>query len=352
MKIAIAGAGIAGGYLAQLLRQQGIPTDVYDMMDHDTRCGCRSCGWGAPAGIERYLTDIGLDLNDFLLEPMPLMNFDGLVAKTPLVTIDKPRLIRGITRNITIRRQKLSFEEADDYDVLIDATGISRALLPPCRSDLTLPTLQQRVAVESSGSGRLEAGVYGNNVPGLGYVWVFPLGRNQYHIGVGGIGLIGPEVIMDRFYRDLSGTFAFTPLCSCRGIVRVASPYYSTPFHTERTRGDGTAQLIVGVGESIGTVSPFTGEGIVYSMECAGILAESWPDYEGYSRSVNARFSWMRKERETLDYLLEQRGKNGPRLCDRWRFFLNARRSGIGLPLIEAFRRIGTLSRWVDSPDR
>ena len=55
-----------------------------------------------------------------------------------------------------------------------------------------------------------------------------------------------------------------------------------------------------------------------------------------------------KKERETLDYLLAQKGKNGPRLRDRWRFYRSACRSGIGLPMLDAFKRIGTLSRWVE----
>jgi flavin-dependent dehydrogenase len=350
MKIAIAGGGIAGSYLAQLLQQHGLSPDVYDAMEHDTRCGCRSCGWGAPAGIERYLTDIGLDLNEYLLETMPSMNFDNLVAKTPLITVDKPRLIGDFTRGITLKRQNLGVEEAKDYDVLVDATGIARALLPPCSSDLILPTLQHRVLVEPRGSGRLEAGVYGSQVPGLGYIWVFPLGRNQYHIGIGGIGLIGLESLMDRFYLDLSERFVFTPLCSCRGDVRVASPFYSTPLYRKMTGKGDRSPLIVGVGESIGTVAPFTGEGIIHSLECARIFAESWPDADDYARSVLARFAWMKRERETLDYLLDQRGKGGPRMRDRWRFFRSARRSGIELPMLEAFRQLGSLSKWVDSP--
>ena len=80
MNIAIAGAGITGGYLAKVLEQRGISPDVYDGMDHDTRCGCRSCGWGVPSGIETYLADIGLDFHDYLFEPMSFMNFDDLVA--------------------------------------------------------------------------------------------------------------------------------------------------------------------------------------------------------------------------------------------------------------------------------
>ena len=352
MKIAIAGAGIAGGYLANLLGRKGIVPDVFDGMDHDTRCGCRSCGWGAPAGIGTYLAGAGLCLDDYLLKPMPSMQFDGLVAQTPLCTIDKPRLLKDLHRDAGVKRRNLGPDEAEDYDIVVDATGIARALLPPCRSDLTLPTLQHRVLVKSPGNECLPAGVYGNQVPGLGYLWIFPLKNNQYHIGAGGIGLDRLDHILDRFYEDMDGRFSFTTLCSCEGTIRVASPYYATPCYVQKARPDGTSQLIIGTGESIGTVSPFTGEGIVFSLECARILAGSWPDPDRYTGTVLARFAWMKKERETLDYLLSREGKGGPRLRDRWRFFKNARRSGIGLPMLEAFRRIGTLSQWMEVPDR
>jgi flavin-dependent dehydrogenase len=349
MKTAIVGAGISGAYLAKLLGQNGIYPDVYDAGAQDTLCGYRSCGWGAPVGIEKYLADVDLALNDYLIESMFSMNFDGLKAETPLCTINKPKFLRDLNTGISLKRQKIGQEEADTYDILVDATGIARALLPPCRSDLTLPTLQHRVAVESLGTMRLEAGVYGNRIPGLGYLWIFPVGNGQYHIGIGGIGLVHHETLMNRFYREISDQFSFRQLCRCTGVVRVASPYYSTPFSLTTTR-KGKKQVVIGVGESIGTVSPFTGEGIVYSLECARILADSWPDQEKYAHSVLARFGWMKKERETLDYLLGQGREGGPRLRDRWRFYKNARRSGIKLPMLEAFRRMGSLSRWVDAP--
>ena len=349
MKIAIVGAGISGAYLARLLGQEGIHPDVYDAGTHDTLCGCRSCGWGAPIGIEQYLADIDLDLNEYLIEPMFSMNFDGLEAKTPLCTINKPRLLHDLNTGIRLNRQNMGPEEADTYDILVDATGIARALLPPCRSDLTLPTLQYRVAVESHRGGRLEAGVYGNRIPGLGYLWIFPLGNGQYHIGIGGIGLVHHESLMNQFFSESSDRFSYRPLCRCTGVVRVASPYYSTPFYLTNTR-KGKTQTVIGVGEAIGTVSPFTGEGIVYSLECAKILTDSWPDQEEYAHKVLARFVWMKKERETLDYLLGLGRDRGPRLRDRWRFYENARRSGIELPMLEAFKRMGSLSRWVDTP--
>ena len=350
MKIAIAGAGIAGGYLAALLAQEGLSPDVYDAMAHKTRCGCRSCGWGAPARIGPYLGAVGLEPEAYVLGTMPSLHFDGLATSTPLLTIDKPRLLQDLTRGVTVTRRDLGPDEAGEYDVVVDATGIARALLPPCRSDLTFPTLQHRVAVEPRGDDRLEAGVYGNGVPGPGYLWVFPVGQEQYHVGVGGVGLAGLESFLERFYREMAGRFSFTRLCGCSGGIRVASPYCSGPFYVETKQRDGRARLVVGVGESIGTVAPFTGEGIVFSLECAKLLAGRLADPAGYTRAVLARFAWMRRERETLDYLLARREATGPRLCDRWRFYRSARRSGIGLPMLEAFRQLGTLSRWVDGP--
>lgn len=351
MNVAIAGAGIAGGYLARLLERMGLSPDIFDGMDHETSCGYRSCGWGAPRGIGKYLADIGLDLNDYLIDSMSSMNFDGLVAKTPLCTINKPRLIRDTASGIRLQKRKLSPAEADVYDVVVDATGIARSYLPPCRSDLTLPTVQHRVKVEARGSFCLEAGVHGNRIPGLGYLWIFPLGKGIYHIGVGGIGLVEHDRILEQFYREAQDQFTFTQLCGCSSSVRVASPFYSTPFTIYRNKRDGSEQIVVGVGESIGTVSPFTGEGIIYSLECARLLSDSWPDFEGYTKKVLARFAWMKKERETLDFLLAQGKDGGPRMRDRWRFYQNARRSGIRLPMIEAFKRMGSLSRWVEGSD-
>jgi flavin-dependent dehydrogenase len=348
MKVAIAGAGIAGGYLARLLERKGLSPDVYDGMGHDTRCGYRSCGWGAPERIAPHLAGVGLDPEDFFIEPMTSMNFDGLVATTPLWTIDKPGLIRDLAAGTTMIGKNLRPEETEEYDLVVDATGIARALLPPCRSDLTLPTVQHRVIVTPLDGEELEPGIYGNHIPGLGYLWIFPLGKKQYHIGIGGIGLVNHDSLMDRFYSDSSEKFSFSKVCGCRGVVRVASPYYSLPFYTRPPQEGRTSRLIVGVGESIGTVSPFTGEGIIYSLECAKILAETWQDPDAYTRAVLSRFGWMKKERETLDYLLALGKNGGPRVRDRWRFFRNAQRSGIGLPMLEAFKRMGSLSRWVE----
>lgn len=348
MKVAIAGAGIAGSYLGSLLEQGGESPVVYDGRENGTSCGLRSCGWGAPFAIGRYLAIAGLDLDEYFLEPMDSMNFDGLLAKTPLCTLDKPKLITDLRSTLNVVRRRFTSDDMGTYDIIVDATGISRAILPPCRSDLTLPTLQYRVTLAPNAGRMPGPGVYGNRIPGLGYIWVFPLGGRQYHIGAGGLVSDRHTGILDRFIQDLSREYAVACHCSCPGRIRVASPFHALPFAIERRRKNGELQWIVGVGESIGTVSPFTGEGIIHSLECAKILAGSWLDEALYTSRVLSEFAWMRKERETLDYLLSAGAKTGPRLRDRWRFFRNARRTGVQLPLREAFRRMGCLTRWIE----
>ncbi len=107
MKIAIAGAGLPAGTWQNFSGRRGLSPDIFDGMNHETRCGCRSCGWGAPLGIEKYLSRLGLSLDDYLLEPMPSMNFDGLVARTPLCTLDKTRLIHDLTGSAGLKRRNL-----------------------------------------------------------------------------------------------------------------------------------------------------------------------------------------------------------------------------------------------------
>ena len=241
MNIAIAGAGIAGGYLAKLLGQKGISTDIYDGMNHDTRLqvslmrvGCAP--WYRNRILRRWVSTSTITSSI----PWRPMNFNGLAAETPLCTINKPRLIRDLTRDTGLKRQNLGPEEAEDYDVVVDATGISRAFLPPCRSDLVLPTLQHRVMVESHGSELLKAGVYGNRIPGLGYLWIFPLGKNQYHIGVGGVGLARPDRLLDRFYQDSAGAFFLHHALQLSRVVagRIPVLFNTLLYHKNPERPD------------------------------------------------------------------------------------------------------------------
>ncbi|NLX49963.1 MAG: hypothetical protein GXY82_08890 [Methanospirillum sp.] len=322
-------------------------------MAHATRCGLRPCGWGVSRRLGPYLDAVGLALDDYALAPMETLVIEGLRARTPLLTIEKPRLVRDLVRTVRVHRRFLAPPEAGEFDLVVDATGIARALLPPCRSDLVMRTLQCRVRAEGPGDRLPGPAVRGSAVPGFGYTWAFPLGGTDYHVGVGAIGPADLETLLERSLRGWAGGGPrLARCCACGGAVRVSSPYYATPFFSRRPPGDGGPRLVVGAGESIGTVGPFTGEGILPSLECARLLADRLGDPEGYTRAVLARFGWMRGERETLDRLLAAGGGGALGLRDRWRFYRNARRSGIRLPLAEAVREAGRLSRWVDGPGR
>ncbi len=283
---------------------------------------------------------------------METLVVEGLRVRTPLLTVDKPRLVRDLARSVRVRRQSVGPELAQEYDLVVDATGFARALLPPCRSDLVLSTLQCRVTSGARQTSLLEPTVEGHVVSGFGYSWVFPLGEGQYHVGACTVGPADLDGLVEQIIRGLADESRLVRHCSCRGAVRVSSPYYATPFSTVPATEDETHRLVIGVGESIGAVGPFTGEGIHPSMECARLLAGHLDDPQGYTRAVLSRFGWMRSERETIDRLLTPDGAANLGLGDRWRFYLNARRSGIHLPFAEAVRGTGRLSHWVDGKKR
>jgi flavin-dependent dehydrogenase len=64
--------------------------------------------------------------------------------------------------------------------------------------------------------------------------------------------------------------------------IRVLSPKLCQPFY----KGN-----VVGVGESIGTVFPILGEGIIPSLQCANAFLETMPDFEKYTARVLKEFA-------------------------------------------------------------
>jgi flavin-dependent dehydrogenase len=63
---------------------------------------------------------------------------------------------------------------------------------------------------------------------------------------------------------------------------RFIPPRLCEPFYEGR---------VVGVGESIGTVFPILGEGIIPSLQCAEIFLQTMPDFEKYRKRVLKEFA-------------------------------------------------------------
>jgi flavin-dependent dehydrogenase len=298
MDIAIVGAGVAGSSLYHLIKRQqndsGIRVDLYSKPEHHS-CRIHPCGWMTHVPDFYQLMDtFGLSGDRYLLQQFPHMNFDGSLIRCGLATIHKPRLILDLRGAAAILDGPV---DIDAYDVVVDCTGAARALLPAAKEDLISSTLQYRVRRDGLSIDELHPAIKFVNI---GYAWSFPLDRIHLHVGIGSL----TENLPDA----LSRTGLLQPgddvLCHCRSGVRIGAPHRTLPLHQNN---------VWGVGESIGTVSPLVGDGIVPSMECASLFVEHLlkETLDKYPEQVLTKFAWMEEERKVIDRMIAHGGKIG-----------------------------------------
>ncbi|MDW5563555.1 MAG: hypothetical protein SA339_10050 [Methanomassiliicoccus sp.] len=320
MKIAIAGAGMAGAYLNRLLNETGHDeVVVYDEVKR-TGCGQRPCAWGvAPADEYRRLVGRFLDPEKYINKRSGKVSIDGIAMGADLLTVDKPALIRDMLNGTPLRYGPL---DPEAYDLVVDATGVERAYLGPVEDeDLVAELCQYRIASEE------DLGTW-FRTSSSGYGWCFPLGKGEYHVGYGNL---PPHVGAGMATIDAT-VEASTVKCKCLSRIRLSSPHHTRPLVKDN---------IVGVGESIGAVGPLGGDGNLYAMQCAEMLFDNLGDLEGYQREVLRRYEWMRRERATLLKLLDG---NHPSLGDIRVFVQHARRTGFSMRPLQAIKfleRIG-----------
>ncbi len=323
MRIAIAGAGMAGSYMLRLLQEEGFSKiDVFDAAKR-TACGFRSCAWAfAPSSECQHLLSKFLDFDQYILRHTKSIEIEGSKVGADMLTVDKPALISDLLAGYPIVYGPLN---PGAYDMVIDATGLQRAYLGNIEEgELIADLVQYRIRTKQE----LGAWLRSSN---LGYEYCFPIGESEYHIGLGcfidGLDSYRPEI-------SLVGKM----LCRCSSRLRLSSPFYSRPFHNGN---------VIGVGESIGTVAPIGGDGNLHSMQCAEILLKNLGDPESYSRRVLEAFDWMRRERLVLDKIRQGRR---PSLLDLRVFSDHARRLGFGISPRLAMRAI--VKPWIFVKDQ
>ena len=279
MKIAVVGAGVSGAYL--LNRIPG---------EHQVECFERRpeekwytvCAWGTS---EPYITDLfkmaGFNFEDYVLHKGRRMIVD--LGKTTfeiklkgLVTYDKHKLTHDMIKDHTVHWGSQIKEvngQFKDFDMVIDATGLPRSLLPKIEDDVVIPSVEYQVKSKELPYDDFYIKPYN----GLsGYYWYFPLGDGMAHIGAG-----------DYFGKYRGEIEGFIKKYHCEVVrkigrpVRVKPPFYCQPFYSGK---------VIGVGESIGSVYPMLGEGIIPSMQCVNLLIEHMDDREGYARAVLEKF--------------------------------------------------------------
>ncbi len=318
MRIAIAGAGMSGAFLYNLLKEAGmVEVDIFDKQRR-SRCGIRPCAWGfAPSSEYRRLVSRVLDPGQFEMYHSDFMHIDGVKIPADIITFDKSALLRGLLEGVDVKYVPL---DPTKYDRVIDATGVDRAFLGPIENnDLIADLIQYRVKSEEPLDPYFRTST-------LGYEYCFPLGSNQYHVGKGSI-----KIDVSDFKPFGDENSKVSVVCKCPSRLRLASPYYSQPFVLN--------SKIVGMGESIGTVAPLGGDGNPYSMQCAEMLVENWDDLDAYTKAILGRFDWMRKERQAIEKLWS--GKM-PSMNDARAFIQHSRLAGFKMgPMyaMKLFRR-------------
>ncbi|OYT65949.1 dehydrogenase [Candidatus Bathyarchaeota archaeon ex4484_205] len=281
MRIQIYGAGIAGSFL-HILLSRDFKTYVKDVRK-EPDC---ICAWGTIYQEARELyREIGVNFDEYILaRPRHIIINNIMLRNVGFVTFDRRRLLHDLW-------SQLRFGEKE-ADIVIDATGYERALLPKVAEDNLYPTIQflEKHNIEE------DVFIY---IRRVGYAWAFPLGNHIWHVGAGGKNIS----ITKRLLKDLRRKYEFDngtgSVCSCRGWVRLLPPSRCKPFIYEN---------IVGVGEAIGCVSSF-GEGNIPALRSAQILYESLREdrLEKYEERILREFKWIEMEHKFVNRI--QRGR-------------------------------------------
>lgn len=279
MKIAIVGMGVAGSYLSSMLSREH-RVSGFDMHQKDSFDAV--CGWGSVKGaMAKYAKDCGLNFEDYVTHTGKVMHVDvnGDMVNIDLKGLccfDKIRFIKDLVDGQDIRFGQVVSKDVlseDGYDMVIDSTGLIRSLLPKVKDDFLIPCVQYRVKYKEPPFDDF----YVKTFPNLsGYFWYFPLGDGLFHVGAGDY--------YKRHNEELSNFFKKYP---CEVLKKNGRPVRITPPSLCEPFFDGK---VVGVGESIGTVYPMLGEGIIPSLQCAEILLENLHDLATYREKVLKHF--------------------------------------------------------------
>jgi len=138
-----------------------------------------------------------------------------------------------------------------------------------------------------------------DGVPLPGYGWIFPLVRGAANVGVGlfGRGSRAPRSAAAALRHFL----AHPPVRAFLDGAVPVGPVRGFPLRTDFHRSPLVRDRLLLVGEAAGLVNPFSGEGIDYALESAGMAAQALSSFlagqlspgqalRSYERAMRARF--------------------------------------------------------------
>jgi flavin-dependent dehydrogenase len=288
MHFAIAGAGVAGSYLGNMLQKRGHDVEIFEASQKDQHWPI--CAWGASRHmLERFSSQAGLDFNKYIFHigqdlriELPNNNQETLELKG-LATYNKrdweKDLLKDVRVTYGVKLTRGTFP-SDNYDYIIDCTGVHRTLLPRSKQDFLIPAYEYLLE-NVRGADEFYVISYKG---AKGYFWYFPLKDSRAYVGAGDV---------DKKYYGIEAFFKQHPeaniIKKIGRPIRLAPPKRMEPFY------DGN---IIGVGESIGCVFPMLGEGIIPSLICCDIflhvldLSKDKFEFKQYRKRVLDRFSY------------------------------------------------------------
>jgi len=281
-----------GSFLSNLLAQ----THQVRVLERQRRGEFKAvCAWGTSYyEMKRLLEKVDLDFDEYVLHVGRRMTVDlgGEVIDVPLrglCTFDKRRLILDLHRRVEVTYgAEVRRGESPGGDIVVDATGFHRSLLPRLERDYFIPTLEFLV---SYGDPPLDDFYIKPLRPLSGYLWYFPLGNGQAHVGAG-----------DYFKRHTTMLTDFMTRHRGEILAKLGRPVRIAPPHLARPVRAGN---IYGVGESVGAVYPVLGEGIIPGMQSAEIFSTLLEDGEiglyeakllNHFKPYHAAFNLIRKK--------------------------------------------------------
>lgn len=247
--INVAGLGVAGSYLLRRLNQEGFDSMGFDPKRPDYYIPC-----GYATNLDRikiFASRAGLDMEEYSTVRSSSVTFSGNefgpveFAGRGIGTFDKNRFERDLVAGL--HTKMAAFRQAEDGFVTVDATGVSRQILGKAEDD----HLMYAKEIISKKADHKDF-YFHFFKKGTGYYWEFPI-AGGYHIGAGSLTLD----VVDEALRSVQ-----------RGFT-VGRKIRMKPLFKDMVRGK-----VIGVGESIGLVSPITGEGILPALESAEILVQ------------------------------------------------------------------------------
>ena len=270
------GMGVAGSYLMARLKNDhevvGFERTAEDK--HDS-----ICAWGATKNTMTELCEKGgIDFEKYIIHQGKTMcvqisnqeRFD--IGLHGLCTYNKIGLITDFVKDCTVHygtSRKLEDLESE-FDLIVDCTGFYRMYLPKVENDFFIQTYEYKVEYEN---GVPFDDFFVKPFPNMcGYFWYFPLEKNFAHVGAGDYHKTHVEETK-KFLKKYGGTIKKT----VGRPIRLSTPNLCKPFYKGK---------VVGVGESIGTVYPLLGEGIIPSMVCADIFVKNLGNNKKYEKEV------------------------------------------------------------------